>query len=222
MSGWYPSTTGLAFPVFSHGFVKIPTPLGLVVGNSVCAFLFSAVCFPIPLPSPRALCRLLKRCVCFIKKYRLTLRDNMAWHRLCQCQESVNIVVDNNSKPLSLRALLHRGLFWCSAALRCLTALLFGSSWFQQASLVFTLVGGSLTARAKLGPLANLRRRCVCFGTNPPAGETVTCVKALLNHWQPCCCRSQTAPGEKAQVAMAPLGSAAPRCTKTAPCVKAP
>ena len=43
---------------------------------------------------------------------------------------------------------------------------------------IFTLAGGSLAAHSKLGPWANSRRRCVRFGTNPPAGETVPCVKA--------------------------------------------
>ena len=52
-------------------------------------------------------------------------------------------------------------------------------NWIQLiATGIFTLAGGSLAARGKLGPWANLRCRCARFGTNPPACEAVPCVKA--------------------------------------------
>ena len=47
-----------------------------------------------------------------------------------------------------------------------------------------------------------------------------TCL-SKFDHWQPRCCRSQTAPCVKGQVATAPRGSAEPHCTQTTPCVKA-
>ena len=60
------------------------------------------------------------------------------------------------------------------------TALPHGAiNWIQLISTgIFTLAGSSLAARGKLGPRANLRCRCVRFGTNPAADESVPCVKA--------------------------------------------
>ena len=72
-----------------------------------------------------------------------------------------------------LRALLHRALFCCSAALPHGAV-----NWIQLISTgIFILPGGCLAARGKLGPWANSRRRCPRFGTNPPAGEAMPCVK---------------------------------------------
>ena len=62
-------------------------------------------------------------------------------------------------------------LVQCGVARCCLVASLIGSRWFQ----------ASLHWRAavwrRTGAWANLRHSCTCFGTNPPAGETVPCVK---------------------------------------------
>ena len=77
----------------------------------------------------------------------------------------------------TLRALLHRPLFWCCGAQRCLSMLLIGSTWFQQEFLHWWTC-------SKLGPWANLQCCCACFGTNPPAGETVPCVMRPLDRWQ--------------------------------------
>ena len=83
----------------------------------------------------------------------------------------------------------HEHSFWgrfytgcCFSAARCGAALPCGAvNWIQLISTgIFTLVGSSLAACGKLGPWVNLRRccrRCARLGTNPPAGETVPCVK---------------------------------------------
>ena len=119
-----------------------------------------------------------------------------------------------------LRALLHRALFCCSAA-----ALPRGAvNWIQLISTgIFTLAGGSLAARGKLGPWANLRRRCARFGTNPPAGEAVPCVKAPFRPLAAVplpltnsdLCKRSSGNGAARQ------RRAVLRCSKTAPCVKA-
>ena len=107
-------------------------------------------------------------------------------------------------------------LLQCGVALRCLVAPLIGSSWFQQA-------GGSLVARGKLGPWANLQRRCARFGTHPPAGKTVPCVKAPFSPLgtvplpltNSALCKQSNGNRARRQ------RSTAPRCNKTVPCVNA-
>ena len=94
-------------------------------------------------------------------------------------------------------------------------------NWIQLISSgILTQAGGSLAARAKLGPWANLRCHCrVHFGTNPPAGETVLCAKApfrplttvLLPLTNSALCK---------KVKRQQRCEAAQRCSKTAPCVK--
>ena len=85
---------------------------------------------------------------------------------------------------LWIRALLHRALFCGSAAPRRRCAASRTVNWIQLISTgIVTLAGGCLAAHGKLGSWANLRRRCrccTCFGTNPPAGEAMPCVKAPL------------------------------------------
>ena len=95
-------------------------------------------------------------------------------------------------------------------------------NWIQLTS-IFTLAGGSLAARGKLDPWANLRRRCARFGTNPPGGEAVPCVKAPfrplatvpLPLTNSALCKRSSSNGAARQ------RSAAACCSKTAPCVKA-
>ena len=97
-------------------------------------------------------------------------------------------------------------------------------NWIQLISTgTFTLAGTSLAARGKLGPWANLRRRSARFKTNPPAAETVPCVKVpfkqlatvplpLTNN---ALCKRSSGNGATRQ------RSTAPHCSKTAPCIKA-
>ena len=128
---------------------------------------------------------------------------------------------------IEVRALLHRALFYCSAARRCAALPRGAINWIQLISTgIFTLASGSLAARGKLGPWANLRRRCrrcARFGTNPPAGEVVPCVKEpfrplaavplpLTNSHL---CKRSSGNGAARE------RRAALRCSKTAPCVKA-
>ena len=94
------------------------------------------------------------------------------------------------------------------------------ANWIQLISTgIFTLAGGSLAARRKLGPWANLRRRCCArFGTNLLAGKTVPCVKVPF--WP-----SATVPLPLTNSTLCKRssgnGAARPRCSKTMPCVKA-
>ena len=81
---------------------------------------------------------------------------------------------------------------------------------------IFTLTGGGLVAHGKLGPWANLRCCCTHFGANPPAGETVSCVKApfrlLATVLLPLTVTIKQRPAcVKGQVAMTPRGSTPPR-----------
>ena len=130
------------------------------------------------------------------------------------------------AKPL----MLGKGAFTQGAVLLLRGAALpYGAvNWIQLISTgIFTLAGGSLAARGKLGPWANLRRhcrRCARFGTNPPAGEAVPCVKVPFRPLATCRCRSQTALCVKGQAVTLLRGSAAPHCAaaKQCPVLKRP
>ena len=99
------------------------------------------------------------------------------------------------------------------AALRCLAALLIGSSWFQQASLHWRAAVWQCAANWVHEPI---------YGTAAAAAHVLELIRQLaklcpaqkhhLDRWQQCRCRSQTAPCVKGRSVTAPWGSEAPCC----------
>ena len=77
----------------------------------------------------------------------------------------------------TIRALLHRALFCCSAALHCLAAPLIGYSWFQQASLHWRAAVRRRAANWIHEPIYGAAARVLEL-IRQLSGETVPSVKA--------------------------------------------